>query len=107
MQLFKCLYCGQCFLSIHLTKLSSFCTSVLRGLYAEIALFMILKYLHQKPAASEPPRTNIPISSSASNENLSVDPDEAIRKRLAELRTDSAASEGTLTNETQGKIPEF
>ena len=76
-------------------------------MYAEIALFMILKYLHQKPAASEPPRTNIPISSSASNENLSVDPDEAIRKRLVELRTDSAASEGTLTNETQGKIPEF
>lgn len=95
------------FLSIHLTKLSSFCTSVLRGLYAEIASIMILKYLHQKPAASEPPRTNIPISSSASNENLSVDPDEAIRKRLAELRTDSAASEGTVTNETQGKIPEF
>ena len=95
------------FLSIHLTKLSSFCTSVLRGLYAEIALFMILKYLNQKPATNGPPRTNIPISSSASNENLSVDPDEAIRKRLAELRTDSAASEGTLINETQGKIPEF
>ena len=95
------------FLSIHLTKLSSFCTSVLRGLYAEIALFMILKYLNQKPATSGPPRTNIPISSSASNENLSVDPDEAIRKRLAELRADSAASEGTLTNENQGKIPEF
>ena len=57
---------------------------------------MILKYLNQKPATSGPPRTNIPISSSASNENLSVDPDEAIRKRLAELRTDSAASEGTL-----------
>ena len=80
--------------------------SVLRGLYAEIALFMILKYLNQKPATSGTPRTNIPISS-ASNENLSVDPDEAIRKRLAELRTDSAASEGILTNETQGKIPEF
>ena len=95
------------FLSIHLTKLSSFCTSLLRGLYAEIALFMILKYLNQKPATNGPPRTNIPISSSASNENLSVDPDEAIRKRLAELRTDSAASEGTLINETQGKIPEF
>lgn len=47
----------------------------------------------QKPATNGPPRTNIPISSSASNENLSVDPDEAIRKRLAELRTDSAASE--------------
>ena len=86
-----------------MTKLSSFCTSVPRVLYAEIALFMILKYLNQKPASRGPTRTNIPTSSSASNENLSVDPDEAIRKRLAELRTGSAASEGTLRT----NFPEF
>ena len=86
-----------------MTKLSSFCTSVPRVLYAEIALFMILKYLNQKPASRGPTRTNIPTSSSASNENLSVDPDGAIRKRLAELRTDSAASEGTLRT----NFPEF
>lgn len=57
--------------------------------------------------SGKPVRTNIPVDSTPTDDgNVSVDPDEAIRRRLAELRTDEACSSGNsstkLTDEDLG-----
>lgn len=49
--------------------------------------------------SGKPVRTNIPVDSTPTDDgNVSVDPDEAIRRRLAELRTDEACSSGFCFN---------
>ncbi|KAJ7356086.1 Abscission/NoCut checkpoint regulator [Desmophyllum pertusum] len=52
-------------------------------------------------------RTNIPTSASSEDNNLLADPDEAIRRRLAELRTDDSSKENppgsTLTDQEIGE----
>ena len=61
------------------------------SVYINVLINFLYNVIQKSNTADETVRTNIPTSASSEDNNLLADPDEAIRRRLAELRTDDSS----------------